>query len=102
MNYSKLTREEAIKVIAAATNRIKEIDFETVEGIVSRMKFYYPTNQVGGQGWKSVEVDYQNRIVNLELTAYGCNYNHPDLENQDEIREALEKIGYSLVISIDD
>lgn len=102
MNYSKLSKKQAQEVIAKATLRVKEIDFLTVDRIIQRMQFDYPTNGAGGTGSECVDIDYTNQVVNVELRAYGCNYNQPYFENEDEIRAALKKIGYTLEIETTD
>jgi len=98
MKYATLSKEEAQLEISRLTKRIKEIDFKTVDGIIRRMRFEYSKNGAGGTGRENVNINYKNQSVEVELKAYGCNYNQPSFMNEYEIEKALKGIGYSLNI----
>jgi len=96
MNYKSLNKNEAIEVINLASERIKEIDFQTVKGILGRIEVEYPTNQAGGTGNFDATPNYKTQVVEIETRTYGCDYNNPYILNESEIKTALAKIGWRI------
>lgn len=70
----------------------------------------YPKNEAGGTGSLTISdlnlsheesdggitLDTPRKELMVSVKTYGCGYNAPYIKNQDEVKKALEEIGYEL------